>query len=283
MIRLFVSILSAALLAACGSPQPRLPPALEQAQTADKDARRALRMGDMKNARTLFARSVELHQSVDDADGAASALISLATLSHRMGDDAAAIALLDRVLRERIGVYPPEWHITAAFRKAVILVDLGRMDEAGPVLAAAGERCGRDCTLRPGIEVLKARMALLRGDAAAALELARPVASARGAGKEEQANALRIAAAAEEKLMRHDAALLHYRAALELDKSLGLGGRIEEDLNGMARVLKRLGRVEEAAGHARRASIVHEAARRNAPATIPPEPVPEEIDEQHLE
>lgn len=263
MIRLFVPLMSVALLAACGSPQPRLPPALEQAQMTDRDARRALRMGDMWNARTLFARSAELHQSVDDVDGTATALISLATLSHRMGDDAAAIAQLDRVLHEREGVYVPEWLVTAAFRKAVILLNLGRIDDAGPVLAAAGDRCGRDCALRPGIEVLKARLALLKGDAAAALELALPVASSRETGKEERANALRIAGASEEKLMRHDAALMHYRAALELDKPLGLSARIEADLNGMARALAGLGRAGEAEIHARRAALVREAARRD--------------------
>ncbi|WP_212786528.1 hypothetical protein [Ferrigenium kumadai] len=264
--------MSVILLAACGSPPPRLPLALERAQTADKDARRALQTGDLVNARILFARSVALHQSLDDADGSASALVSLATVSHRLHDDAAAIKLLDQILLDQTGVYPPEWRITAAFRKAVILADLGRSDEAVPVLALADKQCEGNCALHLSIDVLKARLALLKGDAAAALELAQPAASAREAGKEEQANALRIVAAAEERLSRHDAALLHYRAALELDKSLGLSNRIEEDLNGMVRVLTRLGRDEEAAHHARRAFIVHEAARKNAPAPIPSAP-----------
>jgi tetratricopeptide (TPR) repeat protein len=268
MIRPFALIMSVALLASCGSPPPRLPLALEQAQTADQDARRALRMGEVSHARILFARSLALHQSVDDVDGAASAMVSLATLSHRLHDDAAAIKLLDQMLLDHAQVYPPEWRITAAFRKAVILADQGRSDEAATVLALADRQCERNCASRFGIDVLKARMALLNGDAAAALELADPAASAREAGKEERANALRIVAAAEEKLARYDAALLHYRVALELDKSLALSGRIEEDLNGMARVLIRLGRGEEAASHARRAFIVHEAARGNAPATI---------------
>jgi tetratricopeptide (TPR) repeat protein len=120
--------------------------------------------------------------------------------------------------------------------------------------------------------VLQARLALLKGDADVALELAQPVASTQEADKEEQANALRIVAAAEEKLMQHDAALTHYRAALELDKSLGLSKRIEADLNGIARVLIGLGRTEEAASHALRASLVHEATGRNAPAATSSEP-----------
>ncbi len=272
MIRLFVLIISVAVLAACSSPPARLPLAVEWAQRADKDARRAMRMGDMVNARILFARSLALHQAVDDMDGAATALVSLATVSHRLHDDDAAIRLLDQILLDQARVYPPEWRITAAFRKAVILADLGRSDEAATVLALADKQCERSCTLRFGIDALKARLALLKGDAAAALELAKPVASAQEAGKEEQANALRTVAAAEEKLTRHEEALLHYRAALELDKSLGLSSRIEDDLNGMARVLTHLGRAGEAASHARRAFIVHEAARKNAPATISPEP-----------
>jgi len=266
MIRLFMLIISVALLAACGSPPPRLPQALEQAQTTDKNARRALRMGDLAHARTLFAQSLKQHQSVDDVDGAASALISLATVSHQLQDDEAAIKLLDRILLDQPDVYPLEWRITAAFRKAVILADMGRGDEAVSVLATADQQCERNCALRSGIDVLKARLALLKGDADAALELAQPVASTREAGKEEQANALRIVAAAEEKLTQHDAALLHYRAVLELDKSLGLSKRIEADLNGIARVLTHLGRAGEAASHARRAALVHEAAGRNAPA-----------------
>ncbi|HEX5364622.1 MAG TPA: hypothetical protein VFW59_10175 [Gallionella sp.] len=264
MIKLFVLILSGALLAGCGSPPQRLPQALERAQTADKDARRALRTGDLADARLLFAESLALHRSVDDVDGAASALISLATVSHWLHDDAAAIKLLDQISLDQASPYSPPWRITAAFRKAVILADLGRNDEAASVLAVADRVCEGNCPLRFGIEVLKARLALLNGDALAALELAKPVASAREVGDEERANALRLVAAAEEKLTQHQAALRHYRAALELDKLLGLSSRIEQDLNGIVRVLTDLGRVEEAALHARRAFLVHEAARKKA-------------------
>lgn len=271
MTKPFALLISVALLAACGSPPPRPPLALERAQTADQDARRALRMGDAKNARLLFARSLAFHQSVDDVDGAASALVSLATVSHQMHDDEAALRLLDQISSDQAGVYSLEWRTTAAFRKAVVLADLGRGDEAGTALALADRQCERNCPSRAGIDVLKARLALLRGDTAAALELAQPVASAQ-AGKEEQANALRIVAAAEEKLARYDAALSHYRAALELDKSLALSSRIEDDLNGMARVSIHLGRDEEGAGYARRALMVREAARKNAAATIPAAP-----------
>lgn len=268
MIKLLASIMATVLLVACGSPPPRLPQALESAQTADKDARRALRMGDLAHAKTLFAQSMAQYQSVDDVHGAASALISLATVSHRLHDDEVAIKLLDRMLFDRPGVYSREWQSTAAFRKAVILVDMGRAEEAAAVLVMADRLCASDCAVRHGLAVLRARLVWLKGDATAALELAKPVASNRDANEEEQANALRIVAAAEEKLAQHEAALTHYQAALELDKSLGLSRRIAMDLDGIARTLAALGRAEEAASYAARAALVHEAAAGNATAAM---------------
>lgn len=264
MIRSLIFIMLVSLLTACGTPPQRQPLALQQAQTADKEARRALRMGDTANARIAFAESLSRYQSLDDRDGAASARLSLAAVSHQLHDDAAAIKLLDELLLDQDHVYARGWQIAAAFRKAVILAGSERVDEALPVLAIADRLCERDCDLRFGIEVVKARLTLLKGDALAALALAQPVATARDVSNDERANALRVVAAAEERLTRHEAALSHYRGALELDKALGLSGRIEDDLNGMARALTQLGKKAEAATHARRAALVREGARRDA-------------------
>jgi len=255
-------LLLTGVLAACGSASaPRLPPAFEQAQTADKDARRALRGGELLRAKNNFAKTLALQQSLDDYAGAATTLINLATVTHQLHDDEAALTWLDKILMEQTPVYPPESNITAAFRKAVILTNLARLSEADLNLHLAENLCGQKCTLRPGINALRARLSLLKGDAAGALALAQAVLGEGGAGKEEQANALRVVAAAEEQLARYASALQHYQAALELDKSLGLSARIGEDLNGMARVSARLGRDQDAAVYARRAALVNESHR----------------------
>jgi tetratricopeptide (TPR) repeat protein len=91
-----------------------------------------------------------------------------------------------------------------------------------------------------------------------ALSLAQAVSKVAEAGKDEQANALRVQAGAEEKLQRYADALTHYQAALEIDKPLGLSARIAEDLNGLARIARQLGREQDAAIYARRASLVNE-------------------------
>ena len=67
IIKYFLLLLLTGMLAACGSaPAPRLPQALEQAQAADKDARRALRGGELLRAQHNFAKALVLQQSLDD-------------------------------------------------------------------------------------------------------------------------------------------------------------------------------------------------------------------------
>jgi tetratricopeptide (TPR) repeat protein len=259
MYKLLLLILTV-MLAACGStPAPLLPQAMEQAQDANKDARRALKNGELARAQNDFARALALQQSLDDTDAAATTLINLATVTHQLHDDEAALAWLDRIVLEKPQIYPPESRMTAAFRKAVILANLGRLSGADSALRSSEDLCMKKCALRSGLDNLRARLSLLNGDTEGALALAQTVSKENEAGQEEQANALRIAAAAEEKLERRTSALQHYQAALEMDKSLGLSERIGEDLNGMARISALLGRDQEAALFARRAALVNES------------------------
>ncbi|TAJ79488.1 MAG: hypothetical protein EPO42_06095 [Gallionellaceae bacterium] len=263
-----VLLMLAGMLVACGStPAPRLPQALEQAQTVDKDARRALRNGELLRAQYNFTKVLALQQSLDDTAGAATTLINLATVTHQMHDDAAALVWLDRILLEKAPLYPAEARMTAAFRKAVILTNMERPNEAEAALLLAEKQCEKKCALHFGMDVLHARLLLLKGDAAGALALAQSIAKEKkGAGKEEQANAVRVAAAAEEKLQHYANALQYYQSALETDKALGLSARIGEDLSGMARAAKLLGQLEDANLYARRAELVNASQRQNAPA-----------------
>ncbi len=251
--------LLAVLLTSCGSAPQRPPAALEQAQSADKSARRALREGDLVRARALFAETLTLQQSLDNLPAVATALINLSTVAHRQHDDAAALGLLDRVLAGG-PPYPAQMRAAAAFRKAVIQLDAGRTGEAESALALAEKECAEPCALRPGFLNLQARLAMGRADYAAALALVQPITAKMEMDKEELGNARRIAAAAEAALGRQEAALGDYQAALELDKELGLSSRIAEDLGGIASALARLGRKDEAEGYARRAQAVSEVA-----------------------
>src|SRR5512139_726382 len=93
---LFNHLISAVLvlsIAACGSAPPRQPMALEQARKADQAAYRALRDGDLPRARELFKQSMLMQQSLDNPAASATAAINLSSVSHKLGDDGAALGL----------------------------------------------------------------------------------------------------------------------------------------------------------------------------------------------
>lgn len=262
MTRILLCLLLGMLAACSSTPAPRLPLAQEQAVTADQNARRALREGQLLRAQNGFAAALALQQSLDDTQTAAMTMINLATVDHLLGDDTTALTLLDNILQEKTTIYPDEAHRIAAFRKSVILADLSRLDAAESAWQSADALCGKSCSQRLGLDVLRARLLLQKGDAEGALAQAQAVRGGSSASREEQANLLRLIAAAEEKLARHDDALQHYSAALELDKALGLSSRIGEDLAGLARVSEKTGRREAAAEYDRRASLVKESQRQ---------------------
>lgn len=261
MIR-WILLLWVMTLAACGSApvQPQSASA-ERIKAEEKDARRAMKSGDLVRAHQAFSRELLLQQSLDDTAGAASTAINLATVKYRLNDDAGALALLDGILNAKV-LYPADSYIQASFRKAIILLHMGRKGDAEVALQQADGQCQRQCGLQASLELLHARLLLEGGDAQGALALAQPLGGRADVGREEQANALRLVASAEEKLQRYADALQHYQAALLLDKPLGFGGRIAEDLSGMARAAKQLGHDAEAEVYAHRAALVVESMRQ---------------------
>lgn len=256
--KLVWGLLVAALAGCSGTLPPRPPAAVQRAATVEAQAHLALQEGNLVLARNLFEQSLRAQQSLDNLPGVATASINLAVVYHGLKDDGMALRLLDAIAGDKLVPYPPELRRAAAFRKAVILVDGGAPGSAAAVDAAAA-LCGKSCELRAGLDNLRARMALQNKQYAEALAFAQSADGEAGENSQERANASRNAAAAEAGAGRHAAALERYRAALALDKRLGAPKHIADDLDGIARELKRLGRNDEAASYARRAAAAHAA------------------------
>jgi tetratricopeptide (TPR) repeat protein len=255
---IILGLLAAALAGCSGTIPPKPPAVVQRAGTVEAQARQAVQDGDLALARSLFEQALRLHQSLDDLPGVATASINLAAVYHGLKNDAMALRLLDAVAGDTQVPYPPELRRAAAFRKAVILVDDGAQGGAAAVDAAAG-LCGKSCELAAGLDNLRARVALQNKQYADALAFARAAEGEAGEDTQEQANAWRNAAAAEAGAGRHGAALDRYLAALALDKRLGMPKRIADDLDGVSRELKRVGRADESASYARRAAAAREA------------------------
>ena len=257
---IWVPALLLGFVTACGSAPTRQPLAIEQAKKADHEAHRALRDGDLLRARELFRKAMLMQQALDNLPASAMAAINLSSVSHKLADDATALGLLDAVLADSATRIPSELRAAAAFRKGIILADNGKIVEAEGALQLAIQECNRQCAFTSGMNNLEARLTLAKGEFASALTQAKSVLNS-GAEKEELANAQRIAATAESALQQYESALARYQLALELDKELGLSSRIAEDLQGIAKVLEKLGRKPEAEIYARRAEAVTAAAR----------------------
>ena len=259
------------LLVACSTPQSVPPLAVEQARQAELEAHRAMRNGDLSRARELFTQALLLQRSQDNLSGEAMETINLATVLHKLGDDQAAINELDQILGQGAIAYPPEWRATAAFRKAVILADGSESKQTGAIESAlqrVESECDKPCIYTSGISNLRARLALQKGDNSTALQLTKATLELSGAGKEEIANARRIAAAAEMAEGHFESALAHDNAALAIDKELGIPSRIALDLNGAAKALELLGRKTESVDYGHRASMVIEANRALSNETL---------------
>lgn len=261
-------------LSACGSAPTRPPLLIAQLQTTEKSAHQAMQDGALILARNLFAQTLHLQQSLDDQAGAGVSMINLATLSHRLGDDPAALQYLESILTKD-ALYPAALRHTAAFRKAVILLDIkGVQDQEATAIAQAEQAisyahkiCAEDCAEAISLKNLQARFSLLQGDHPTALKIAESVSNDSSAAPEEQANAARIAAVAHSHLGNHDKALAQYLNALQLDKILGLSTRIILDLQGIVDTLHKLGRTQEAENYTHRAAqaLAAEKALRATP------------------
>jgi tetratricopeptide (TPR) repeat protein len=268
----FMTVIMLLAVAACGSAPPQRPAAVEKAKKADLEAHRALRDGDLNRASELFNLSMQYHLSLDNRATSAMAAINLAAVSHKLGDDSTALELLEKVLADKSAQVPTDMRAAAAFRKAVILTDTGNAGEAESALQLAAQECNKQCSIVPGINNLRARLALAKGDFTSALSSASTVIGS-GADKDELANARRMAAVCESALGNQEVALVHYQAALELDKELALSARIAKDLQGIAGVLLKLGRKDEADVYTRRAESVINAAK-NLPGKVSIKPTP---------
>ena len=114
---------------------------------------------------------------------------------------------------------------------------------------------------------MRGRIALAAGDPGAALEWGTKALVASGADdlRVERANAHRLIGQARLARGEHEAATQALAQSLALDQALGLGARIQMDLELLARAQEALGNRAAAQGYASRAQAVSTALKEAAP------------------
>ena len=252
----------ALLLAGCASPpgQPSNPAQL-QAEAHSQAAAKALRRGDLASATASYQAALTAAESVEDLEATAVALLNLGAVQGQAGQTDAALARLDRILRQP-SLFSVAAQARAAARKALLLVDQGQLAQALQWADRSQALCPDACGLAPALNNLRAHAALTGGDLERAAALAsRAAEQAASAGlPAEQANGQRLAGRALSLQGQHERAAVWLAQALLLDQSLGLPDRIASDLQYAAENEVRRGQPAVARAYLERALVVSQAA-----------------------
>jgi tetratricopeptide (TPR) repeat protein len=247
-----------AMLGGCASSPPEPSRVEREAVGVNQRAARAFQQGNLAQARSLYEEALKLDVAIENAEGIAVNLLSLARIEQAAGNAPAAHALLDRLLSDAPLALPRARHAEAAARKAQLHLSARETARAAEWAARAETLCPPACPARAAALNLRALAAFDADDPAAAAELAqRAVGAATGDdGRAERANGQRLLG--EARLARNESAAAHeaLREALSLDQALGLPGRIFRDLMLLGQAAEKLGRREEARGYFARALAV---------------------------
>ena len=246
----FVPVALALLACACGS-APVEPQNARLAESAEYNQRgaAALKLGDYRRALAFYEAALRIDISVEHAEGVAINSINLARVHQLAGEPARAHERLDALLADRLTPAAPQYVAAARLRKALLYQAAGDAGSAALMAGQAEESCkDASCPWQGSLLNLRARIALAKGEAGAALALSTQALDANRAraAHEETANSLRLQAEARIAQKEFAAALAPLAEALALDKALGLSERIELDLRQLAAAHAGAGNAEAA-------------------------------------
>ncbi|HEY5997732.1 MAG TPA: hypothetical protein VI078_00325 [bacterium] len=260
--------LAEALAAGCGGAPPARSPAYRLQEDLARSGGKAWAKGDLQGAIASEERALVVARSVEDEEGIALRILDIAALRRAAGQPAEAWAALAELLDQPPALpYPDRLRAEAARIAGLLALDAGNAVEGARWAGRARElcsasRCGREGALLN----LRARAAFVAGEHGEALRLAREAGALNREAKDdaERANSLRIGADAALALGRPGDAAEAYAAALEIDKRLGLAGKVYLDLLGLGRAAQDGGRAAEARGWYERARAAARAAGADA-------------------
>jgi hypothetical protein len=235
------------------------------AQTLERRAAQAYALGDLEGAAATFESAALVYESLALAEPLARARLSAARAVAEAGKPDQALRIVAAVLAPPLAISPGT-QIMAQGRAAALYLAQGSaaaLTSASTHWQLASALCAQSCAERAALLVLRARIELAQGDAAAALQNANAALAAvdRQAAPAEQANALRARAQAYAALNQPALTLVDATAALALDQEVGSTGRVQADLQLLAKAHQALGHAEQAAHFAALAQRAQAASR----------------------
>ena len=241
----------AGLLGACAEPALiHRPPLAQRIFDAGKEGQAAYLKGHLPRAQRLFEQALRDAMSIEDSEGVAVMSLNLARVARELGASADALARLESVSAWHRSHSPAHLDQEIDLLAAVLLADLGRVEESLTRLRVLREKCPQECALSMGADSLQARLMLEKGEATAALALASAALdrfSTHG-NRQEVANLFRVQGEARLALGDFATARQALEAALTIDKTLALPAKIALDLDALSHAALA---AQDSAAHAR--------------------------------
>lgn len=256
------------MLAGCAShpPDKRSVRQIEAAEFAAK-GEQAYFAGRLEQARRHYEQALRLNTGIENGDGIAWNLLSLAQIHAALGEYQEAEAGLREVSDNGNRLFEKNVRAEAAARRAQLALRLKQPERADELAGQAQALCAEaECAIGAAIANLRARAALSQGDLQVGANLAREAESLAEKAKQdaELANARRLQGEARTRLGAPAEALPLLESALAIDKRLGKPDKIAEDLELLAEAASLLGRHDEAQAWRARAEAVRSASGKTS-------------------
>ncbi len=249
--------------------------ATAQAERMSARAAASYRAGDLSAAQAGYEGAALIYESLALAQPQAVARLSaaraMAESASNAAGTAAALALVQKVLADGADLNL-DTRITAQGRAAALHLQLHQQqasDAAAQLAAAAAQlqsaqaACNNACSQAGALLVLRARLELAQGNGAASVATStQALALASAADAAGRANALRVRAQAQAVLGAHAQVIADAQEALALDRSAGMAGRVQLDLQLLAAAHQALGQTEAAQRYAALAARGAQAQQR---------------------
>lgn len=216
---------------------------------------------DYEGAIQSYLDAFNKSRSLDDRDAIALNALNLASAYRKTGDYDSALKYANYILESKGYSFESHSLASASYIKSLVLLESGKNGESATFADRGLDFCKKGaCTIRGALYNVKARIALWAGNFLLAKELARQALKINSweGNLAEKANSYRLGGDAMVSLKEFNNAKKSYLAALEIDKKLGLSGKIALDLEGSGRSLFNLHSCDEAERYFERALSVLE-------------------------
>lgn len=254
------------VLAGCASQPDTRSLRHKQAMEWAAQGERAYLGGNLARSEQYYEKALQSNIGIENADGIAANLLSLAQLHIERGEYERAEAKLQLVLANKDGLFASGAQADAAARRAQLAL-LGKQPDKAAGFAQQAQALCQACASQAAIFNLRAQAAFALGQAQAAADLADQAAAAADKAQQfvELANAKRLLGAIRLHLKAAAEAVPPLDNALVLDKQLGLPRKIAEDLRLLADAHDMLGRRAEAEAYRSRERAIRLALDKKAP------------------